>query len=40
VKNDFDKKLLIGKGGFGIVYRGTFRDGRKVAVKRSEPGSC
>jgi serine/threonine protein kinase len=39
VTNNFDKKLLIGKGGFGIVYRGTFRDGRKVAVKRSEPGS-
>ncbi|XP_062154992.1 probable receptor-like protein kinase At5g24010 [Alnus glutinosa] len=39
VTNNFDKKLLIGKGGFGIVYRGTLRDGKKVAVKRSEPGS-
>lgn len=39
VTNNFDKKLLIGKGGFGIVYRGTLSDGKKVAVKRSEPGS-
>ncbi|XP_059458616.1 probable receptor-like protein kinase At5g24010 [Corylus avellana] len=39
VTNNFNNKSLIGKGGFGIVYSGTFRDGRKVAVKRSEPGS-
>ena len=24
---------VVGKGGFGIVYRGTICDGRKVAVK-------
>ncbi|XWS33555.1 hypothetical protein CRYUN_Cryun22dG0093200 [Craigia yunnanensis] len=37
--NNFDKKLQIGKCGFGNVYRGTVRTGMKVAVKRSEPGS-
>nr|KJB48633.1 hypothetical protein B456_008G078800 [Gossypium raimondii] len=37
--SNFDKKLLISKGGFGNVYRGTLRTGVKVAVKRSEPGS-
>ncbi|KAL3722017.1 hypothetical protein ACJRO7_034377 [Eucalyptus globulus] len=37
--NNFDGKLLIGKGGFGNVYRGTLGDGTKVAVKQSEPGS-
>ncbi|KAJ7944476.1 putative Receptor-like protein kinase [Quillaja saponaria] len=37
--NNFDEKRLIGKGGFGNVYRGILRNGTKVAVKRSEPGS-
>ncbi|XP_030532014.1 probable receptor-like protein kinase At2g23200 isoform X2 [Rhodamnia argentea] len=37
--NNFDGKLLIGSGGFGNVYRGTLRDGTKVAVKRSKPES-
>ncbi|GLU13502.1 hypothetical protein SLE2022_301350 [Rubroshorea leprosula] len=37
--NNFDKKLLIGKGGFGNVYRGKLKNGLKVAVKRSQPGS-
>ncbi|KAF8396233.1 hypothetical protein HHK36_017847 [Tetracentron sinense] len=37
--NNFDKKLLVGEGGFGKVYKGVFRNNLKVAVKRSEPGS-
>ncbi|KAL3722019.1 hypothetical protein ACJRO7_034379 [Eucalyptus globulus] len=37
--NNFNGKLLIGIGGFGNVYIGTLRDGTKVAVKRSQPGS-
>ncbi|XP_057806727.1 probable receptor-like protein kinase At5g24010 [Salvia miltiorrhiza] len=34
----FDPKLMIGQGGFGKVYKGTLRNGTKVAIKRSEAG--
>ncbi|XP_047970927.1 probable receptor-like protein kinase At5g24010 [Salvia hispanica] len=34
----FDAKLMIGEGGFGKVYKGTLRNGNKVAIKRSEAG--
>ncbi|PON96988.1 Mitogen-activated protein kinase kinase kinase [Trema orientale] len=37
--NNFDKNLIIGSGGFGIVYKGVLRDNIKVAVKRGMPGS-
>ncbi|XP_024020651.1 probable receptor-like protein kinase At2g23200 [Morus notabilis] len=36
---NFNSKLIIGKGGFGNVYKGTLVNGTKVAVKRSAPGS-
>ncbi|RZC56587.1 hypothetical protein C5167_015447 [Papaver somniferum] len=32
--NNFDKKLIIGSGGFGMVYKGVLRDNMEVAVKR------
>ncbi|XP_043724642.1 probable receptor-like protein kinase At5g24010 [Telopea speciosissima] len=37
--NDFDKNLIIGSGGFGLVYKGVLKDNTKVAVKRGVPGS-
>uniref|UniRef100_A0A7N0UN19 Protein kinase domain-containing protein n=1 Tax=Kalanchoe fedtschenkoi TaxID=63787 RepID=A0A7N0UN19_KALFE len=32
----FSSKYEIGKGGFGIVYKGRFRDGSLVAIKRAK----
>ncbi|CAK8562484.1 unnamed protein product [Lathyrus sativus] len=37
---NFNADKIIGKGGFGIVYKGVLRNGKSVAVKRSEPGSA
>ncbi|XP_031381791.1 probable receptor-like protein kinase At5g24010 [Punica granatum] len=37
--NNFDKNLIIGSGGFGMVYKGVLKDGTKIAVKRGVPGS-
>ncbi|KAG8067318.1 hypothetical protein GUJ93_ZPchr0005g14275 [Zizania palustris] len=32
--NNFDRKNILGQGGFGVVYKGLLRDGTIVAVKR------
>ncbi|KAF4360612.1 hypothetical protein G4B88_005688 [Cannabis sativa] len=32
--NNFSQKNFIGRGGFGLVYRGVLSDGTSVAVKR------
>ena len=37
---NFDEKEIIGNGGFGNVYKGVLKNGLRVAVKRSKPGSC
>ncbi|CAH2044250.1 unnamed protein product [Thlaspi arvense] len=37
--NNFDRSLVIGVGGFGMVFKGSLKDNTKVAVKRGMPGS-
>ncbi|KAJ1261940.1 hypothetical protein BS78_09G067400 [Paspalum vaginatum] len=32
--NNFNRRNILGEGGYGIVYRGRFPDGTTVAVKR------
>ncbi|GAB2267215.1 hypothetical protein Dimus_002199 [Dionaea muscipula] len=36
VTNDFSEENILGRGGFGVVYRGELHDGTKIAVKRME----
>ncbi|XP_051140729.1 protein NSP-INTERACTING KINASE 1 isoform X2 [Andrographis paniculata] len=37
--NNFSSKNILGKGGFGNVYKGSLHDGTAVAVKRLKDGS-
>ncbi|CAH1416728.1 unnamed protein product [Lactuca virosa] len=38
VTNNFSPDNILGKGGFGTVYKGELHDGTKIAVKRMESG--
>lgn len=36
VTGNFSEQNILGRGGFGVVYRGELQDGTQVAVKRME----
>jgi len=38
--NNFSSKNILGKGGFGNVYKGVLPDGTLVAVKRLKDGNA
>ncbi|KAF6148503.1 hypothetical protein GIB67_042462, partial [Kingdonia uniflora] len=38
VRNNFSEYTILGKGGFGVVYKGELHDGTQIAVKRMKYG--
>ncbi|KAJ0872052.1 putative protein kinase RLK-Pelle-LRR-IX family [Helianthus annuus] len=36
--NNFSEENVLGRGGFGVVYKGILQNGTKIAVKRMDSG--
>ncbi|MFS7989023.1 putative protein kinase RLK-Pelle-LRR-IX family [Helianthus anomalus] len=36
--NNFSEENILGRGGFGVVYKGILQNGTKIAVKRMDSG--
>ncbi|VAI68370.1 unnamed protein product [Triticum turgidum subsp. durum] len=37
ITNDFSEKNIVGRGGYGVIYKGVMENGEEIAVKKLHP---